>query len=72
MNRTRMWVFETDQYGETGNKNSIDDPIHIPRVGEFIDCDKAAGYVKHVQYYYNLKDKAEFSLIINVLLKERV
>lgn len=68
MSRTRMWVFESDQYGMTDRKFCIDDPLHIPRVGEFVDSDKAGGWVNHVQYYYNLSDKAEFRLVVNVSL----
>lgn len=69
MSRTRMWVFESDQYGTTDKKFSMDDPLHIPRVGEFVDSDKAAGWVDHVQYMYNLRGCREFGLIINVSLK---
>ncbi len=69
MSRTRMWIFETDRYGMTDKKFSMDDPLHIPRVGEFVDSDKAGGWVDHVQYMYNLTPGAEFCLIVNVSLK---
>ena len=68
MSRTRMWVFEFDQYGMTEKKFSIDNPLYIPRIGEFVDSDKAGGWVNHVQYSYNLSEKAEFYLIVNVSL----
>ena len=32
----RMWIVELDQYGWTDRKLSMDDPIQIPRKGEFI------------------------------------
>lgn len=70
MSRTRMWVMETDKYGATDNKFSMDDPLHIPRVGEFVDSDKAGGWVDHIQYYYNLTPKAEFCLVVNVFLRK--
>jgi hypothetical protein len=70
MARTRMWVFESDQYGMTENKFHMDDPLHIPRVGEFVDSNKAGGWVTHVQYNYNLGDKVEFCLVVNVSLSK--
>lgn len=72
MSRTRMWIFETDQYGcVTNQKFCIDEPIHIPRIGEFIDSDRAGGWVRHVQYMYNhLPNDDEFGLIINVSLSK--
>lgn len=70
MSRTRMWIFETDRYGaRQETKFSIDDPVHIPRLNEFVESDKAYGWVDHVQYYYNLIPKAEFGLVVNVYLK---
>lgn len=71
MYKTRMWVFETDQYGtRQETKFNIDDPLYIPRLGEFVESDKAAGWVDHVQYDYVLNPKiSEFNLIINVYLK---
>jgi len=48
----RMWVVETDQYGATDRKFLIDNPVHIPRVGEFVDGDFAAGWVFHVQWNF--------------------
>lgn len=50
--KTRMWIMETDQYGATDRKFSVDEPLVVPRIGEFIDSDDAGGWVKHVQYYY--------------------
>lgn len=47
-----MWVVETDQYGATDKKFFIDDPAYIPRLGEFVDGDKAGGWVDHVQWNY--------------------
>lgn len=70
MSRTRMWVIETDRYGATDKKFSMDDPLHIPRAGEFVDSDKAGGWVDHVQYYYNLSPGVEFCLIVNVYLRK--
>lgn len=51
----RMWVVEQDTYGArdiTDRKFHIDDPVHIPRVGEFIDGDYASGWVQHVQWNF--------------------
>jgi hypothetical protein len=52
--KTRMWVVETDQYGATDRKFYIDDPAYVPRIGEFVDGDKAGGWVGHVQWNYPL------------------
>lgn len=70
MSRTRMWIAETDQYGMTDIKFSVDDPLHIPRVGEFIDSDSVGGWVDHVQYYYNTIGVSEFSLVVYVYLRK--
>lgn len=70
MSRTRMWIMETDQYGATDHKFSVDDPLHIPRVGEFVDSDTAGGWVSHVQYFYNHRPKAEFGVVVNVYLRK--
>ena len=70
MSRTRMWIAETDQYGMTDRKFSVDDPLHIPRVGEFIDSDSVGGWVDHVQYYYNTIGVPEFSLVVYVYLRK--
>lgn len=70
MSRTRMWIAETDQYGMTDHKFSVDDPLHIPRVGEFIDSDSVGGWVDHVQYYYNTIGVSEFSLVVYVYLRK--
>lgn len=35
--KLRMWIVELDQYGWTDRKAFMDDPLHIPRKGEFID-----------------------------------
>jgi hypothetical protein len=48
----RMWIVETDQYGATDRKFFIDDPVHVPRIGEFIDGDFAGGWVSHVQWNF--------------------
>lgn len=48
----RMWVVETDQYGATDRKFHIDDPAHIPRVGDFINGDYASGWVSRVQWKF--------------------
>jgi hypothetical protein len=48
----RMWVVETDHLGATDSKFYIDDPVHIPRIGEFIDGDFAGGWVSHVQWNF--------------------
>ena len=63
--KTRMWIIETDQYGATDRKFSVDEPLAIPRIGEFVDSDSAGGWVKHVQYYYS-----STQLIINVYLSK--
>ena len=52
----RMWIVELDQYGLTDRKLSMDDPIQIPRKGEFIDggFDGPSGWVDLVQW--NISD----------------
>lgn len=70
MSRTRMWIAETDQYGMTDHKFSVDDPLHIPRVGEFVDSDNAGGWVDSVQYCYNTFRGSEFSLVVYVYLRK--
>ena len=70
MSRTRMWLMETDQYGATDKKFCVDDPMHIPRVGEFVDGDNAAGWVNRVRYSY-MKPTREFSLVVNVYLGDK-
>lgn len=50
--KTRMCIVETDHYGMTDRKFYIDDPIHVPRVGEFVDGGKAVGWVDHVQWNF--------------------
>lgn len=50
--KTRMWIVETDRYGETDRKFHIDNPAYIPRIGEFVDGGKAGGWVSHVQWNY--------------------
>lgn len=72
MSRTRMWIVERDQYGATNRKFCVDDPQHIPRIGEFVDSDDAGGWVAHVQYNYRKSvTQSDFSLIVNVMLKEK-
>jgi hypothetical protein len=73
MSRTRMWIFEEEQHGATDRKFSVDDPLHVPRIGEFVDSDKAAGWVKHVQYYYmsDSTRNADLFLVVNVYLGEK-
>ena len=63
---TRMWVFETDKYGPTARKFSVDNPSFIPRIGEFIDNTEASGWVSHVQYTFNRS--TTFDTIVNVYL----
>ena len=68
----RMWVFEQDRYGVTDNKFSVDDPVFIPRVGEYIESPSAKffGKVETVQYHY--RDKYdEYSLVVNVFLEKQ-
>ncbi len=63
--KTRMWIAESDRYGNMSeHKFYIDEPVHIPRIGEFVDGDAAGGWVSYVQYNY-----MEDLLVINVLLK---
>jgi len=74
-NNVRMWICETDRYGATDNKFYIDNPAHVPRIGEFVDSDGVGGHVKLVQYHHRIKDQkldetAEFSLIIMIYLSE--
>ena len=72
--KTRMWVVETDQYGMTDRKFYVDDPIHVPRVGEFVDSDEAAGRIEGINWYYlNGKHGFDFpKTIIYVFLKPNV
>ena len=66
---TRMWVFELDSRGDmTDHKFSVDNPAHIPRVGEVVEHDNAFGEVSLIHYIYR-DETAEFSTIINVYLK---
>ena len=60
----------------TDNKFCVDNPVHIPRIGEFIDSDDASGHVTLVQYYYKTRNQKideskEFSLVVMVYLGER-
>jgi hypothetical protein len=68
--KTRMWVFETDRYGATDNKFFIDEPVHVPRLGEFVENTpkNVFGYVTTVQHNY-IQD--ETVLVINVYLGEK-
>lgn len=69
MSHTRMWIMEMDQYGATDRKFYVDDPLHVPRIGEFVDSD-TGGWVDHVQYRYNLDQDAKFGLVMNVYLRK--
>lgn len=77
MSRTRMWIIEEDQYGATDRKFCVDDPLHIPRIGEFVDSDDAGGWVTYVQYNYreqretNGATQSDFRLIVNVMLRRK-
>ena len=63
--KTRMWIAESDRYGNMSERKFyIDEPVHIPRIGEFVDGDAAGGWVSYVRYNY-----MEDLLVINVLLK---
>lgn len=68
---TRMWVMETDQYGATDKKFCVDEPQHIPRIGEFVDGDRAGGFVTNVQYYYSTQLSGDIRLIVNVFLSDK-
>lgn len=71
MSRTRMWIVESDNQGSLTNKKfSLDDPLHIPRIGEFVDSDIVGDWVRHVQYNYNLDPLTEFCLVVYVYLGE--
>jgi len=75
-NNVRMWIGETDRYGATDKKFYVDNPVHIPRIGEFVDSDDASGHVTLVQYHHKTKDNkldetAEFSLVVMVWLGEK-
>ena len=71
--KTRMWVVETDQYGATDRKFYIDDPVHVPRIGEFVDGDKAGGWVDHIQWNFPLLAGQSSTAIttVYVYLKEK-
>lgn len=52
----QMRIVELDQYGWTDRKLCMDDPLHIPRKGEFIDGggpDGPNGWVDLVQWHVN-------------------
>lgn len=68
---TRMWIFETDQYGATDNKMKVDNPVHIPRVGDIIDGSQVYGKVQHVHFNYAENKVNDFSLVINVFLEQK-
>jgi hypothetical protein len=70
MPHMRMWLMETDRYGPTDRKFCVDDPLHVPRIGEFVDSDEAGGWVTHVQYSY-LTPSREFYLVVNVYLGDK-
>lgn len=63
----RMWVVENDQYGATERKFYVDDPVHIPRVGEFVDADLAGGWVSGIQWNFTesvtTRQRANFSTV---------
>lgn len=69
--KTRMWIVETDKYGATDKKICVDEPTHIPRVGEYVEGDTAAGTVDNVQWLYPYDTQADSSayLIVNVYLR---
>lgn len=72
--KTRMWVGETDRYGMTNRKFYIDNPAYIPRIGEFVDGDKAGGWVDHVQWNYPMLAGGDLELAtatVYVYLKEK-
>lgn len=71
--KTRMWIVETDQYGATDRKFYIDDPAYIPRLGEFVDGDKAGGWVSHVQWNYPMLagQSTTATATVYVYLKEK-
>lgn len=69
--KTRMWIVEKDQYGSTERKFYIDEPAHIPRVGEFVDGDKAGGWVDHVQWNYPMLSSDTSLSTVYVYLKEK-
>jgi hypothetical protein len=67
----KMWIYETDQYGPTSKKFSVENPVFIPRVGETIsnmDAD-VFGIVDIVQYEYF--DLGKYKVVINIFLKEK-
>ena len=68
MKKTRMWVFEVDEYGATDYKFKIEEPHFIPRIGELVVHDFATGYVDDVTYNY--QPEHEYSLIVNVYLRK--
>lgn len=51
--KTRVWIVETGEYSVTVNKFFVDDPTYIPRIGEFVNGDKASGWVDRVQWNYS-------------------
>jgi len=76
--KTRMWVKETDQYGATDRAFYINDPAYIPRVGEFVDGDGAAGWVSGVQWsmtkecFHDDKNSCKISTVYVYLKKQKL
>ena len=73
--KTRMWLGEADHYGMTDRKFYVDDPDHIPRVGEFVDGDGACGWVSQVKWNMSkahpaIKDSCKISTVY-VYLKDK-
>ena len=62
---TRVWIMQQNEYGHDVRKLMVDNPTLIPRIGEFVDSDGPAGWVTHVQHYYEKN-----SVVINITLKE--
>lgn len=60
--KVRMFISDY----EIDKQFHLDDPMHIPRVGEFVESDTISGFVGHVQYTYMEYDRC----IVRVYLKD--
>jgi hypothetical protein len=64
--KTRMFIAETDHLGIiTDRMLQVDNPEHIPRIGEFVESEEAMGWVKKIKWDYSNPD----ALIVYVFLE---
>ena len=52
--KMRMWIVETDDRGMiTDRALKVDNPEHIPRIGEFVESEEAMGWVAKIKWDYS-------------------